>query len=347
MYDTIIVGAGQAGLAIGHYLKQENKDFILLDKGSGVGETWRERYDSLVLFTPRMYSSLPGLPLSGDKHGLPTKDEIADYLKTYAETFQLPVHFNEEVEGISKTEDTFLIKTNQQEYKAKNVVIATGPFQTPIIPAFSKTLPSTINQLHSSQYKHPKQLAEGNVLVVGGGNSGAQIAYELSKERETYLAVSKPLKYMPLSLLDKSIFWWFDKLGILKTPNHSFLGKAIQRKGDPVFGFELKQAVKKKEVIVKERVMNVKDNKILFKDNSELEVQNIIWSTGFKTELPWLQIEGVLDDKGKVLHDRGVSTIKGLYFIGLPWQHRRGSALLQGVGYDAEYISRKILENKH
>jgi len=345
MYDTIIIGAGQAGLAMGCYLRQENKKIILLDKRNGVGETWRERYDSLVLFTPRMYSSLPGLSLEGDKHGFPTKDEIADYLNLYVDKFQLPIRFNEEVMEVTKSDSTFFIRTNSGDYKAKNVVVATGPFQTPFIPEFSSTLSSSITQLHSSGYQNSSQLAKGNVLVVGGGNSGAQIAYELSQERETYLAVSKPLTYMPLTIRKKSIFWWFDKIGILKASSNSLLGKAIQRKGDPVFGKELKQAVEEKKVQIKGRVTSASDISIMFKDMSCLEFQNIIWATGFKRNYDWLNIEGVVNEKGNVHHKRGVTSVEGLYFIGLPWQHRRGSALLQGVGYDAQHVSQKILEN--
>ncbi|PGK51958.1 oxidoreductase [Priestia megaterium] len=342
MYDVIIIGAGQAGLAMGCYLRQENKKFILLDKRNEVGETWRERYDSLVLFTPRMYSSLPGLSLEGDKHGFPTKDEIADYLKLYVDKFQLPIRFNEEVMEVTKSDSTFFIKTNNGNYESKNVVVATGPFQTPFIPEFSNTLSSSITQLHSSDYQNSTQLAKGNVLVVGGGNSGAQIAYELSQERETYLAVSKPLTYMPLTLNKKSIFWWFDKVGILKASTNSILGKAIQRKGDPVFGRELKQAIKEKKVHIKERVIKGNDTKVTFKDSTSLDIQNIIWATGFKRNYAWLNIEGIVDEKGNIQHDRGMTPIDGLFFVGLPWQHRRGSALLQGVGYDARFISEKI-----
>jgi len=345
MLDTIVIGAGQAGLAVGYHLKKSNQNFIMLEKGSEVGASWKERYDSLVLFTPRSYSALPGLPFSGDKHGFPTKDHVVSYLKEYVSTYNLPIHHNEEVISVLKKETYFLIKTNQSEYDTKNVVIATGPFQTPVIPASSRDLSTKVKQLHSSQYQSPKQLVGGNVLIVGGGNSGAQIAVELSKERSTYLAISKTLTYMPLVILNRSIFWWFDKLGILKASNNSLLGRIIQKKGDPVFGFDLKQAIQKNEVNVKNRVIDTNQNQVIFEDNSTLEVNNIIWATGYKTEFPWLHVDGVVDRDGNVLHERGITNIEGIYFIGLPWQHRRGSALLQGVGYDAEYIVNRINES--
>lgn len=343
MYDTIVIGAGQAGLSTGYYLKQSNQSFIVIDKGSEVGESWKERYDSLVLFTPRIYSSLPGMSFEGGEQGLPTKDEVVTYLKKYVDRFKIPIHFNTEVVNVTKMNGNFLLKTKRDEYQAKNIVIATGPFQIPSIPPFSRDLSNNINQLHSSQYKNPDQLADGNVLVIGGGNSGAQIAVELSEERETYLACSRKLKYLPLSVGRKSIFWWFDKLGILKANNTSLLGKLLQHKGDPIFGFGLKKAINNNKVSIKKRVTGGQKNKVLFEDSTTLKVSNIIWATGFKTAFPWLKIDGILNNKeGKVVHHRGVSKINGLYFIGLPWQYRRGSALIQGVGFDAEYIVRKI-----
>ncbi|WP_049627964.1 flavin-containing monooxygenase [Bacillus sp. JFL15] len=342
MYDTIVIGAGQAGISAGYYLKKSKQKFIILDKSHEVGESWKNRYDSLVLFTSRMYSSLPGMHLEGDKHGLPSKNEIAAYLKKYVERFEIPIQLRTEVISVQKLNNYFLIKTNREDYQTKNLVMAAGPFHTPNIPSISKDVAGHIHQLHSSQYKHSKQLAPGNVLVVGGGNSGAQIAVELSKERVTYLACSNKPVYFPLWIGNRSIFWWFDKLGVLHASHTSILGKFIQKKGDPIFGYELKHAIRQKKIILKQRVIAGKQNEIIFKDSSSLEVNNVIWATGFKNPLWWMKIEGVLDKEGRIIHHRGVSAVKGLYFIGLPWQHRRGSALLQGVGNDAEYIVKQM-----
>ncbi|MBL4963846.1 flavin-containing monooxygenase [Bacillus halotolerans] len=342
MYDTIVIGAGQAGISIGYYLKQSDQKFIILDKSNEAGESWKDRYDSLVLFTSRMYSSLPGMHLEGEKHSFPSKNEIVAYLKKYVERFEIPIQLRTEVISVLKLKNHFLIKTNGEEYQTKNLIIATGPFHTPNIPSISKDLSGNINQLHSSQYKNSKQLVHGNVLVVGGGNSGAQIAVELSKERVTYLACSNKPVYFPLLIGKRSIFWWFDKLGVLHASHTSILGKFIQKKGDPIFGYELKHAIKQREIILKTRVIAGKQNEVIFKDSSSLEVNNIIWATGFRNPLHWINIKGVLDKEGRIIHYRGVSPVEGLYFIGLPWQYRRGSALLQGVGNDAEYIVKQI-----
>lgn len=342
MYHTVIIGAGQAGLAMGYYLKQINQSFIMLDKSQGIGDEWRKRYDSLVLFTPRMYSSLPGLPLEGELHEFPSKDEIARYLEQYAESFQLPIQLRTEVKRVRKKNNCFYVETNDQAYEAENVVIASGPFQTPNIPGFARYLSPDILQLHSSQYKNPASLIEGNVLVVGGGNSGAQIAAELASERETYFSVSQKIKFFPLEIGSKSIFWWFDKIGLLKAPRHSWIAKKMQVSGDPIFGKELKDALASGAVIQKSRAVDGNGTIMRFQDHSTLDVQNIIWSTGFVSDYSWLEVKGALNYEGQPIHKRGITKVEGLYFLGLPWQYRRGSALLQGVGDDAKYIAENI-----
>ena len=344
-YETIVIGAGQAGLAMGYYLSQSNVSFLIIDKGRELGEVWKERYDSLRLFTPRMYSSLPGLVLDGDQHGFPSKDEIGDYLKHYADKFALPVALNTEVLSVTKHEESFCVETTKGMFTTSNIVVATGPFQTKRLPAFSASLKESILQLHSSEYKNPNQLQKGNVLVVGGGNSGAQIAVELSEERVTYLAISKKLSYFPLTISGKSMFWWFDKLGIYKVKNTSIIGKLIQKKGDPIFGRELKKAIKNLRVTLKGKVVNGKNNQVTFDDSTTLEVNNIIWATGFLQEYEWLNVNGVYDEQNKIIQNRGISPVNGLYFLGLPWQSRRSSSLLQGVGYDAKFLIEQIKKN--
>lgn len=342
MYHTIVIGAGQAGLAMGYYLTQSNNNFLILDKGNNIGQVWRSRYDSLTLFTSRMYSSLPGLPLEGDAQGLPTKEEIALYLETYAAKFKLPIQLETEVLKVAHKNDVFSVETNKGILTARNIVIATGPFHHKYIPHFAEKLSCDVIQLHSSEYKNPSQLKPGNVIVVGGGNSGAQIAVELSGTKNTFLSVSQKLRFLPLKMGGRSIFWWFDKLGILKATNTSIIGKRVQQSGDPIFGFELKKAIKEWEVTLKEKVINIEKNDVFFKDNTKVQVDNVIWATGFKQKYSWIDIDNIYNKKGLIKHQRGLTAIKGLYFLGLPWQHKRGSALLQGVGEDAKYITNHI-----
>lgn len=343
IYDVLVIGGGQAGLSMGYYLKQTKLSSLILDKGSTVGESWKNRYDSLILFTPPSYSSLPGLSLKGDEKKYPTKDEITDYLKLYANTFSLPIQLNTSVLKLDKP-DHFILNTTQGEYHSRNVIVATGPFQEPFIPAFSQLLSANTLQLHSSKYKNPNQLKRGTTLVVGGGNSGAQIAVEISKVSKVYFSVSQQLRFLPQNIANRSIFWWFDNLGVLKANVHSKVGQIIKNKPDPIFGFELKSQLNKGRVVLKPRATSANKNDIVFDDNTSLKVSNVIWSTGFKSDYSWIKIPNVLDDKGLPIHQRGLTSITGLYFLGLPWQYRRGSALLQGVGTDAKYIVEKLLE---
>lgn len=339
MYHTVVIGAGQSGLAIGYYLRQNNSNFILLEKGVRAGNAWENRYDSLKLFTPRMYSSLPDLSLVGDKHGFPSKDEMASYLQCYAAKFSLPIQFETEITKVTRNNDVFTLTTNKGNIVTKNVVVATGAFHNKYIPPFADKINERVLQLHSSDYKNPTQLREGSVLVVGGGNSGAQIAFELSSVKNTYLAVGNKLSFLPLVVAKRSMYWWLNKLGLTKATKTSFLGKKIQQRGDPIFGLELKKSIKDLEVTLKTRVIDADKDHLIFDDKSCIQVENIVWSTGFTSDFSWLHIPGLLNTEGNVIHKRGVTNVKGLYFLGLPWQYRRGSSLLHGVSEDAKIIN--------
>ncbi|QTD43338.1 NAD(P)-binding domain-containing protein [Sporosarcina sp. Te-1] len=328
---------------MGYYLQRHEKNFVLLDQGKEVGEVWKNRYESLQLFTSRMYSSLPGLALEGDPHGFPTKDEMSVYMKRYAEKFSLPIQLHTMVLRVTRVEETFYIETNKGAFWADQVVVATGPFHKKRVPDYSYNLSESTNQMHSSEYRNPGQLKEGNVLVVGGGNSGAQIAVEIAKTRETYLAVSKPLSYFPLTFWGKSVFWWFDKIGLLHAKSSSMVGEKLREKGDPIFGSELRSAVKSGRIQVTPRVTDAIGRQVFFSDGTSKEVDNIIWATGFESSYDWIHIEGVLDERKAAIHNRGVSTVKGLYFLGLPWQSHRGSSLLLGVGKDASYLVQQLV----
>ncbi|UNK21215.1 NAD(P)/FAD-dependent oxidoreductase [Paenibacillus sp. N3/727] len=349
VWDTVVIGAGQAGLAVGYWLNRsraENNNFLILDRSMEAGEVWQGRYESLRLFTPRSHNALPGLPLEGESDGFPDKNEMSLYLQKYAVHFGLPIQFGTDVTSVRKERGVFIIDSSQGQYQAKKLVIATGPFQQPNVPTYSQKVSDNVLQMHSSSYRHPSQLQEGDVLVVGGGNSGAQIAVELSEGRKTYLALGQQPKYLPLKIGTKSIFWWLDTLGILKAASSSWIGRRLRRQGDPIFGYELKEAVRCGKVILKKRTVDVSGLGVLFQDGSELAVRNIIWATGFKSRYSWLHIEGALDSDGQVLHSRGVSSVDHLYFVGLPWQTHRGSALLAGVGRDARLIVEAMNEKR-
>lgn len=340
--DLIIIGAGQAGLTMGYYLKQEGYNFLLLEAGNRIGDSWRNRYDSLQLFTPREYSSLPGMIVKGEGKGFPCKDEMATYLEEYARYFKLPVQLQTEVLKIKKEKEIFKLHTPTEILQAKKVVIATGGFQQPYIPSFSQHLSSHVFQIHSSQYKSPSQIPKGNVLVVGGGNSGMQIAVELAKTHEVTMSISHPLTFLPLRLFRKSIFYWLEKLGLLYAEVNTKRGKWFQKRKDPIFGFEGKELIRNGAIKLEEKVVSASENNIMFQNGGTYSAESIIWSTGFIQNYKWIELEKAVNENGFPNHVKGISPVRGLYYIGLPWQSQRGSALICGVGKDASYLLSEI-----
>jgi putative flavoprotein involved in K+ transport len=340
--DTIVIGGGQAGLAAGYHLKEKRIDFLILDSQKRVGDTWRNRYDSLTLFTPVAYNHLPGLALPGNANHFPTKSEVADYLENYAAYFKMPIHMNICVTSIEKQDEDFYLKTDQETYVCKKVIIATGVFQKPKIPGFSSLLGGEIHQIHASEYKNEKQIATGSVLVVGGGNSGAQIAKELSKSHQVYWSVSKKPQLIPLTVLSKSVFWWLDKLKLLHVEQNTTRGKWMKRHFNPILVTEMKKMIKDKKIIIKSEAIIASAVSVLFSDGSDLTPKTIIWATGYQRDFTWLQIPDVFTENKKIRHLKGVTEVRGLYFLGMPWQSNRTSSLLGGVGVDAAYIVEKI-----
>lgn len=343
-YDVIVVGGGQAGLAVGHYLQQEGLRFVILEKQARVGASWRNRYDSLVLFTPRRYCDLPGFPFPGDRDGLPSKDDAANYLEAYADHFGLPVRLQTEVTAVEKTGTGFLVRTTREILQARSVVIATGPFHTPFLPDLREQAAREVVQLHTADYKNERQLRNGSVLVVGAGNSGAQIAAELAAERTVYLSMGQSRSFLPLSLLGKNIFWYLRASGLLAIPVTSWLGKRLSEKPDPIFGYrrQLIRLERAGQLRMVPRTVSLSGTTARFADGTEVTVDNILWATGFRSRYDWLRIPDALDGEGRPLHRRGVSPVHGLFFIGLPWQHTRSSALMGGVGADAKQLMKQM-----
>lgn len=339
-YDVIVIGGGQAGLAAGYFLKKTKRNFIILDEQGRTGDSWRNRYDSLTLFTPRSYSSLPGLEMKGQSDGYPKKDEVADYLESYRVHFNLPVIHHVKVIELYKDGSHFIVKTSGEEtYLANQAVVATGAFHTPFTPAISKTVNTEILQMHASAYRSPEQIPPGKVLIVGAGNTGVQIAAELTETHTVVLSCSKKIKALPLKWMGKSLFWWLDFSRLSKVTAESGLGKWIKG-NDPIIGEDLKKV--KGNALMAGRLAGFENKAAVFNDQKKMEVQTVIWATGYRNDYQWIHISGAIDDHGRPIHQRGVSDTKGLYFIGLSWQHKRGSALIHGVGDDAGYLVRQM-----
>jgi len=340
--DVLIIGGGQAGLAAAYFLSMRGVPHLIVDRGEEIGEAWKRRYDSLQLFTPRIYSRLPGMRLPGNPRGFPSKDEIAEALQRYAADHRLNVRLGTEVLSLKKINGEFQAETDRGTFTARHAIVATGPFQSPWIPPLSKDLDPSVTQIHSSRYRNPSDLRPGSVLVVGSGNSGAQIAAELAQSRRVILSAGHRMSFMPLTLFGKSAFWWFDKLGILNAPADSRIGRMVRERPDPVFGFELKRLLTTKSVVLKPKTVKAEARAVHFADGTSVEADNVVWATGFRSDYGWLHVPGALDGQGKPRHHRGASPVSGLYYVGLPWQTSRNSALIGGVGRDAEEIVRKI-----
>ncbi|MEK4358345.1 NAD(P)-binding domain-containing protein [Paenibacillus sp. FSL M7-1455] len=343
MLDVVIIGGGQAGLAAAYYLNQSRARFLIVEKGPSIGDSWRQRYDSLQLFTPRKHSQLPGLLLSGRPEGFPGKDEVADYLSAYAVNFSLPVQFNTEVMSAFAVSGGFVIETTRGVLQARNIIAATGPFHVPFIPPFANQISAGVTQLHSSVYRNKNQLKKGNVLVVGAGNSGAQIAVELAGAFDVRLSASRPLHFMPLTLFGKSIFDYYETFGLLRAGQLTKRGIWLKRQPEQIYGLDLQKRLKDKTIALLPKAVQAEGNILTFEDGRRLEADNVIWATGFRSDFSWLKLEDHGGRQQNVCHQDGVSNVPGLYFIGLPWLTCRGSALLGWVRHDAKRIVQHIL----
>lgn len=344
MKDFVIIGAAQAGLSMAYFLKQKQKDFLIIDREDQIGASWLNRWDSLQLFTPTEFNHLVGMPFPAPKGHYPDKFEVAAYFKQYVDIFQFPIQLNTLAERIEKKNDHFIIKTNQQDISCKQVIIATGPFHIPFTPAFHTKLSDSIYQVHSNYYKSPKQLQKGPTLVVGGGDSGFQILDEISKNTSetTYFSGSTDIKTLPQEILGKTLWWWFTITGFLSFSKNSWIGKKISQSKQPIIGTDVKTIINRNNVEVVGHTVNAEENTIKTATKELTNVKNIIWATGYKPNFKWIENLELAAD-GYPKHQRGISTTKGLYFIGLPWLHTRGSATLGGIKKDAKYLANKIL----
>ena len=344
--DILVIGAGQAGLALGYHLKATPFTFHIVDCHRRIGDSWRKRYDSLVLFTPRAYSALPGLTVPGDPEGYATKDEIADYLESYATHFELPVMGDTPIRWLERTSEGFRSTTEAGEtIDSRAVVLATGAYQQPALPLISQQLSADVVQLSPESYTSPAQLPAGLVLVVGDGASGRQIARELTATHHVLLSTGRPRRVSPERILGKSLFWWIDKLGILRASRESAIGKYLM-KVDPIPGKALGlKPLGQQGVVVVGRLLHVDGKSVTFASGETAAVETVIWATGYKENADWIAIPEAKDAQGNMLHRRGVSPVPYLYMIGRSWQWTRGSALLTGVGDDAVMIKDHLLKD--
>ena len=346
--ETLIIGGGQAGLAVGYQLRRSGRPLLILEANARVGDSWRKRWDTLRVFTPAKYNGLPGMRFPAPPLSFPTKDAVGDFQAAYAGRFQLPIRISTRVDGLSRAGDRYVVTASQSTYVADNVVIATGACQIPRVPAFASELKSAIQQIHSSAYRGPGQLREGEVLVVGTGNSGAEIGFEVSRTHRVLMAGSNPREIpfrhgafgaafaLPLVRF----------LGTYVLTVDTPMGKRVQpqflRHGAPLIRVKTRDLVAAGVERVP-RLVGVRDGLPLLADDRALDVANVIWCTGFKTDFDWVHLPA-FDDEGRPIQYRGVArSLPGLYFMGLEFQYAATSGVLPGIVRDARYVAQHIV----
>jgi putative flavoprotein involved in K+ transport len=348
--DTVVIGGGQAGLIAGYELARRGREFVILDAHDRVGDAWRTRWDSLRLFTPGRNCDLPGLRFTGHRSLAPTKDEMADYLERYAAHHKLPVRSGVCVTGLGRAGELFRITTTAGEFTASNVVVATGSYREAKVPAFADELDAHIVRIHSSDYLNPGQLQPGGVLLVGAGNSGADISLDVVGSHPTWLAGPKVAHIPPdidklfaRHVVVRGVRFVQRNVLCLRTPIGRKAAPKLRGKATPL----IRQKPKWLAAAGVERVgrvVGVHDGLPQLDDGQVLDVTNVIWCTGFRHDFPWIDLPG-FDSHGSPLHTRGVSNeVAGLYFIGLEFQYALASASLFGVARDATYVVKQLVK---
>lgn len=343
--DILVIGGGQAGLSVSYHLRRLGADHLVLDASARIGDAWRNRWDSLELFTPRRYDALDGMRMPGDPAGSPSKDEMADYLEAYAARFDLPVLTGHRVTALSREADGFVAETDAGAFRAAQVIVAMSNYQRPRVPAFASELDAGIRQLHAAAYAHPGQLQPGRVLIVGAGNSGAEIAKDVAGGHEVIVAGPStgevPGSYA--GFLNRHVVVHalngvvFPHLLSVKTPMGRRLRPKAMTRGVPLIRVK-SHDLARLGVVRRQRVTGVRDG-LPVVDGETVEVANVIWCSGFDPGLDWLRLP-ILDDRGEPRHERGVvPEAPGLYFVGLHFLTSMASAMVHGVGRDAARIA--------
>lgn len=348
-HDVIVIGAGQAGLSVGHHLRRRGLSFLILDANERVGDSWRKRWDSLRLFTSAGFDGLPGMPFPAHRHHFPTKDEMADYLESYAERFELPIQTGTEVTRLSRRDGRFVVETSAGSLEADQVVVAMADYQKPRVPVFAEVLREDVVQIHSSEYRRPSQLREGGVLVVGAGNSGAEIAMELSTRHRVWLSgrdvghlpfhIAGPLGRLLLVRLVLRVL--FHRVLTIRTPMGRKMRPRALSRGVPLIRVK-PQELEERGVERVPRTTGTVDGLPKLEDGRVLDVSNVIWCTGFDRGFPWIDLP-IFDDDGNPRHDGGVAEDQpGLYFVGMQFLYSMSSSMVHGVGRDAERIAETV-----
>ncbi|ESQ83036.1 hypothetical protein AEAC466_14330 [Asticcacaulis sp. AC466] len=343
--DVLVIGGGQAGLAAGYHLKKTGLTFRIIERAPRVGDSWRSRYDSLVLFTPRHQTALPERPISGDPAGFPRRDEVADYLEDYALAFDLPITLKTAVIKLKRLPTGYFeaVLSSTHRVLAKTVIIAEGTFQKAIIPKEARGLSNKVAQLSVETYRNPRQVPQGPVLVVGDGASGREIAAELAKTHPVQLSSGHKRTLFPERFMGRNIWTWLSMAGFLTAPRKSALGQMMMKMEPIPDRAKSLKALRAMGIDLRPRLISADRETVTFQDKSASTVRTVIWARGYGRQSSWVDVPGSKDLNGNPIHSDGVSPAEGLYYMGRPWQRNWASGLMLGVGADAEFIVAKIL----
>ena len=348
--ETVIIGAGQAGLSVGYHLARRGKRFVILEANARVGDSWRARWDSLRLFSPARFDGLDGMPFPASPHAFPLKDEMADYLEAYAARFELPVRTGMPVTSLSRSGDRYLVGAGDASFEADNVVVAMANYQWPRIPEFATDLDPSIVQLHSSEYRNLTQLRPGGVLVVGAGNSGADIALEAARGGHETVISGRDVGHVPFKIGSRFARWFvlrplfrglFHRVLTIDTPMGRKARPKVIGKGAPLIRVKPNDFVAAGVKRVG-RTVGVQNGRPVLEDGRTLDVTNVVWCTGYHPGFSWIELP-VFDADGEPLQDRGVARGEpGLYFVGLHFLYAMSSGMIHGVGRDADHVAATI-----
>jgi putative flavoprotein involved in K+ transport len=351
--DTVVIGAGQAGLSAGYYLARRGMPFLIVDADERIGDHWRDRWDSLRLYSPARYDALPGRRFPAPSSHWPTGREMGDYLEAYARWFELPVRSATRVDRVEPADSGFVVTTGDgSRIAARHVIVATGPFRQPNIPGFAGELDPSIRQLHSHEYRNPDQLADGPVLVVGLSHSGADIAFEAARAGHRTILSGKSHGQIPIRVTDtkRAMLGWpvvefvFGHVFTMRTPVGRKMRPQVRKGGGPLLRVRLGDLDSAGVERHDDKTVGVRDGRPMLADGTVLDVANVIWATGYRPDYTFIAARVVGDD-GWPVEERGVSpTVPGLYFLGVPFQFAFTSMLVAGAGRDAKFVVDRIAE---
>lgn len=345
LLDVVVIGAGQASLSMAWYLARRGVRYLLVDSSSRIGESWRNRYDSLRLFSPAQYDGLPGAGFPAAPDTYPGKEDVARFLADYAQRNAFPILQDTTVTRMTQADGAFELHTAAGTLRARQVVVATGACHRPYTPALAADLQGVL-QLHSADYRRPSDLPAGRVLVVGAANSGLQIAADLAGTHEVTVAVGSRPPAVPQRIAGRDLFWWFSRFGLMSVRPGSALARRIRARGDVVIGTRPRDLAAQ-GVDFRSRLVGASGAVARFADGTELRTDAVIWATGYRSDYSWIEIPGAAGADGQPLHAEGRScAAPGLWFLGLPWQRSRGSSLLGFVQHDAAHLDTQMFEKQ-